>query len=96
MTKIPCNKTRGVNEPYEVWKVGTWEWRVLKKYQLPKNEAKNPHARWLCAVKSPYTHDMYNLGDTYVKDITNYAYRVYTELENGLGVAKVGYVLEEW
>ena len=73
MAKNECGKTRDVKEPYEVWSGGGWEWRVLKKYQSPENEAKNPFARWLCAVKSPYTHGVYDIGDTYIKDITPYA-----------------------
>jgi len=75
MSKNECAKTRDKDEPYEIWKSfdGSWEWRVLKKYQTPENEAKNPYARWFCAVKSPMTYGSYELGDTYVKDITDYA-----------------------
>ena len=34
-SKNLCNKTRPVENPYEIWKneIGSWEWRVLKKYQ---------------------------------------------------------------
>ena len=46
-----------------------FEWRVLKTYQSKDNEDKNPYARWYCAVKSPYTHDKWEYGDTYIKDI---------------------------
>tara|TARA_R110000824_G_scaffold376372_2_gene567497 strand:- start:81 stop:320 length:240 start_codon:yes stop_codon:yes gene_type:complete len=75
MTKNECGKTRKVENPYEIWenKKGGWEWRVLKKYQNPENEAKNPYARWLCAVKSPMTHGSWEYGDTYIKDIKQYA-----------------------
>ena len=46
MSGNPCGKTRDVAEPYEVWKgPGGFEWRVLKKYQKPELEAKNPYAR---------------------------------------------------
>jgi len=48
----------------------------LKKYQRPDLEAKNIYAVWLCAVKSPYTMGAYDLGDTYVTDITRYATKV--------------------
>jgi len=74
--KNECGKTRKVNEPYEVWIADGWEWRVLKKYQRPDLEAKNIYAVWLCAVKSPYTMGAYDLGDTYVTDITRYATKV--------------------
>lgn len=73
----PCNKERKLNNPYEIWagvgKFEGWEWRVLKKWQSPNNEAKNPYARWFCAVKSPFTYDSFEYGDTYIKDITPYA-----------------------
>jgi len=66
--KNPCSKRRGINNPYETYYKGDWEWRVLKKYQTPENEAKNPYARWFCAVKIPYTYG-WEYGDTYIKDI---------------------------
>ena len=68
-------KTRKQNNPYEVWRSpdGTWEWKVLKKYQAPDNEAKNPYARWFCAVKSPGTYGGYELGDVYVREIKSQA-----------------------
>jgi len=73
-----CNKTRNVDEPYEVWKShnGSWEWRVLKKYQTPRLEKQNKHARWYCAVKSPYTYGGWEYGDTYVKDVKQYAEQI--------------------
>ena len=73
--KNQCGKTRKVDNPYEIWKSadGSWEWHVLKKYQSPENEAKNPYARWFCAVKSPMTYGSFDYGDVYVKDIKEYA-----------------------
>ena len=73
--KNQCGKTRKVDNPYEIWKSadGSWEWRVLKKYQSPENEAKNPYARWFCAVKSPMTYGSWEYGDTYVREVTSYA-----------------------
>jgi hypothetical protein len=70
-TKIKKNlflKERKVDDPYEIWQTpdGTWEWRVLKKWQIDDNK---PYARWFCAVKSPYTYGNFDYGDTYVKDI---------------------------
>ena len=72
----PCGKTRPVENPYEVWKREEWTWKVLKKYQTPKREAENPHARWFCAVSSPSTYGTYDMGDVYVKDITDHAERI--------------------
>jgi len=87
-SKNLCAKTRDVNNPYEVYRslqLPGWEWRVLKKYQSPENEATNPYARWLCAVKSPMTYDSYDMGDTYVKDIIGEAGARKVDIQ-GLGV----------
>jgi hypothetical protein len=64
LTKNECGKTRPVENPYEVWKSidGSWEWRVLKKYQTPEKEAKNEYARWFCAVYSPITREQCSSG----------------------------------
>ena len=70
MTKNECNKTRDIDNPYEIWRgPGNFEWRVLKKYQNAENEAKNEYARWFCAVKSNFTYGEFELGDVYVSDI---------------------------
>lgn len=75
--KNPCSKTREVNNPYERWiSTSGWEWRVLKKWQAPDNEARNPYARWFCAVKSPATHGRYDLGDVYVNEIKRYGFQI--------------------
>ena len=75
--KNECLKTRKVDNPYEVWKTadGTWEWKVLKKWQADDDK---PYARWFCAVKSPFTHGSFELGDVYVKEIKEQAERVIT------------------
>ena len=73
MTKNLCNKTRDIDNPYEVWRgPANFEWRVLRKYQNAENEAKNEYARWYCAVKSDMTYGEYDYGDTYVSDIKRY------------------------
>ena len=77
--KNECGKSRTKENPYEIWVSGEWQWRVLKKYQSPENEKKNPYARWFCAVKSPFTYDGFDLGDTYVKDIVRYAIKLSDE-----------------
>ena len=77
MSKNECNKTRDIDNPYEVWRgPANFEWRVLKKYQSPENEAKNEYARWFCAVKSDMTYGSFELGDTYVADIKAYGTKV--------------------
>jgi hypothetical protein len=76
-SKNLCAKTRKLDEPYEIWSNNRgWEWRVLKKYQSPAGEAKNPHARWFCAVTSPLMpKGEYEYGDVYVSEVTRYAIR---------------------
>lgn len=76
-TKNECAKTRKANDPYEVWiaKGTGWVWSVLKKYQGPEAEAKNPYARWFCFVTSPMCPEG-ELGDVYCKDVTQYATRI--------------------
>ena len=72
-----CNKTRPVDDPYEVWANDQgWVWHVLKKYQRPDKEAENPHARWFVAAKSPFTDWEWEYGDTYVSDIREFGKRV--------------------
>ena len=46
-------KTADLDKPYMTYEGRGFEWRVLKRYQKPENEAKNPHARWLVAARSP-------------------------------------------
>jgi len=76
--KNKCNKTVSVDEPYETYvnDMAGFEWRVLKKYQNEKNEAKNPYARWYCAVKSPYTYDSWEYGDVYVSEVKDMGRKV--------------------
>ena len=74
--KNECGKTRKVDEPYEIWQGGNFEYRVLKKYQSPDKEAQNPYARWFCAVKSPFTFGSWEYADTYVSDVKSGTVRV--------------------
>lgn len=96
-------KTRDVNDPYAVYIAGDWEFRVLKHYQNEENETNNPYARVFTAVKSPMTWGGYDLGDSYLKDITQTALLVYTRygdqpIFNAGATALMGtqYNLETW
>lgn len=73
--KNKCLKERKTDDPYEIWVSadGTWEWRILKKWQV--NDDK-PYARWFCAVKSPFTHGNFELGDVYVKEIKRFSTKI--------------------
>jgi len=66
MAKNLMAKTRPVDDPYEVWKAGGWEWRVLKKWQADDFK---PFARWFCSVTSPHTFGMADMGDTYAAEV---------------------------
>ena len=75
-TKNECGKTRKLEDPYEVWicrsEFGLMiEYRVLKKYKNPKNEAEDPFARWFTAARSEATFGSWEYGDTYVRDIVS-------------------------
>ena len=84
MSKNLCGKSRKKENPYEIWQASGWEWRILKKYQNPENEAKNAYARSFCAVASPFNYGVHSLGDVYVREIKGSATKVYDEAE-GLG-----------
>ena len=65
----PFGKTRNQDAPYAIFQSpnGQWEWRVLKTYKHPKNEVKDPFARWFVAAKSPHTFGEFELGDSYAR-----------------------------
>jgi len=68
-----CNKTRPINNPYEIWgdspSLPGWTWYVLKKWQADDDA---PQARWFCLVKTPIVPEG-EIGDVYVKDIKDIA-----------------------
>ena len=77
-------KSRKINEPYEVWKIGgTWEFRVLKKYYNPEREAKDRYARWFMGTLSPYTYGQFELGDGYAIEVKTDAVKVFDETVDG-------------
>ena len=43
---------------------------VLKSYQKPSKELKNPYAKWFVAIKTDMTYGSYDMGDTYLRDAT--------------------------
>jgi hypothetical protein len=80
MSKNKCGKTVKLKDAYEVWEtpgagLGKWTWYVLKKYQTPENEEKNPYARWFCCVVTPIVPNG-EYGDVYVRDIKKFAVRI--------------------
>lgn len=76
----PCAKSRPQSDPYEVWEgVGNfvgWTWKVLSKQRGPEGEAKDPYSRWFCAVDSPMTFGMTDMGDVYATEVKERAIRV--------------------
>tara|TARA_R100001143_G_scaffold58781_1_gene56902 strand:- start:48 stop:329 length:282 start_codon:yes stop_codon:yes gene_type:complete len=69
MARNPLGKTRKVEDPYAVFKLGAWEIRILKTYRLPKNEKTNQYAAWYTAAKSPHTFGSWEYGDAYIQEI---------------------------
>ena len=67
-------KTRKIDNPYSVWMSpdGQWIWAILKHYQAPDNEQKNPYARVFTACKSPNTYGTWEYGDAYIHDIKSF------------------------
>lgn len=69
----PFAKSRKTDTPYAIYQgPGGWEWRVLKTYKQPANEAKDKYARWFVAAKSPHTYGEFEMGDTYAAEILTY------------------------
>jgi hypothetical protein len=70
--KNVISKSRDKDNPYAIFKgigpFGDTEVRVLKAYQKPALENENNYARWFIAVKSDYTYDSYDMGDSYIND----------------------------
>lgn len=89
--KNACGKTRKIENPYEIWVTedhplfgGRCEYRVLKKYQTPEQEAKNPFARWFVGCASTCTYGTFELGDCYISEICQAgARRTYNEAVDG-------------
>ena len=71
--KNPFSKRREVGKPYAIYSAPGWTWKVLKTYQHPDKEPSNKYARWLVAVKSPFTYGSYEMGDSYKSDICSQA-----------------------
>lgn len=68
----PCAKTRPKSDPYESWWTPIGIYHVLKKYQGPEGEAKNPQARWFTYCENEYGE----MGDMYVSDIKKMGIRI--------------------
>lgn len=67
-TKNLKGKTVTRENAYEVHRFSVWTWYVLKHYQAPEAEAKNPYARVFCLVFSPFAPDG-EYGDVFLRDI---------------------------
>ena len=84
------NRRTTVQKPHAIFREGLWEWRVLRRNsRSAQGELDNPLATWYCAVRSPYTHGTYDMGDTYINDIPNHAVRIQIE-DSDYGVDLMG------
>lgn len=68
---MSLRKTTTVEKPHATFRddAAGWEWRVLKTYQPPAKERRNPYAVWYLAVRSPFTLGSWEYGDGYVRDV---------------------------
>ena len=89
-SKNPCAKRVTPEYAYEVWQSynGTFTYFVLRKYQSPEQEAKNPYARWYCMVQSPITPKG-DYGDAYVSTVKRGTARIDNPLHRSLCVKDV-------
>tara|TARA_R110000824_G_scaffold381565_1_gene574372 strand:- start:1748 stop:2083 length:336 start_codon:yes stop_codon:yes gene_type:complete len=74
MAKNLLGKSRTKDKPYAIWQgfgaFGYTEVRLLKTYQTPINESHNAYSRWFVAVRSDHTHGSYDMGDSYIGEVT--------------------------
>lgn len=64
--KNPAGKSRKPDSPYLTITLGTWRWKVLKFWQA---DGRKDYGRAFCAVASPFTYGVGDLGDVYVSDL---------------------------
>ena len=82
MSKLNTSQRFKQNKPIEVYATPdkSWVWLVMKHYQKPKNELKNPFARVMCRVLSPIVgYDTGESGDVYLKEILGHTIKVFDE-----------------
>ena len=74
MAKNLLGRSRTKENPYAIWQgfgaFGDTEVRLLKTYQKPDREQKNPYARWFVAVRSDHTYGSFDMGDSYISEVT--------------------------
>ena len=74
MTKNLLGKSRTKDKPYAIWQgfgaFGDTEVRLLKTYQKPDREQKNPYAKWFVAVRSDHTYGSFDMGDSDISEVT--------------------------
>lgn len=76
-SKNPFGKTVRHDQAYATYRAGDMEWRVLKTYKKPANEANDPYARWYVAAKSPMTYGHWEMGDAYAAEIKRFGNLVF-------------------
>lgn len=66
---IPMGRTRKLDDPWLTITDGDWEYRVLQAHVANPDQR---YASWFCAVRSPFTFDGWDMGDTYISEVTGY------------------------
>lgn len=69
---MSLKRTATIDAPHAIFRSidRTWEFRLLKTYKNPETEIRDPYARWFMAVKSSFTNGQFNIGDTYLIEVT--------------------------
>jgi hypothetical protein len=89
----PFGKSRKIDNPHAIYVARDFEFRILKTYKLAKSEDKDPYARWFVAAKSDNTFGSFEMGDTYRRDIANFA-RLVAATPEWLEAYRPGWTME--
>ena len=67
----PCGKLTTPEQAYEVWGSPDQQvvYYVLRKYELPEMEERNPFAKWYVAAKSPVLDGKLEYGDMFIERV---------------------------
>jgi hypothetical protein len=71
---MSLKKTATIEDPHATFvnKASGWTWKILKVYRKASSDRGDAYARWFLAAKSPYTFGEYEMGDTYITDVTSH------------------------
>ena len=74
----PFAKSRPQHQPYAIYRIGDFIWRVCKTYS---QDPLKPYGRFFVWASSPMTYGLFEGGDAYAAEILNGAHLVACEPE---------------